>query len=341
MFLILWTAAVLPTLAVFSYPQAGFRFNVFGLTEKLFATKNFESDGSGMYFTLLTVLLLSFFFGWIFSNASSAIRTFCYRWSVFFLVLILLKYGWAKITCSQFYPPDPNILDSTFGSLSKDTVYWSLVGSAPGYQQFMGICEVLAAVLLLFRRTRFLGLIASIAVFVNVFVVNVSFDISVKLLSLTCLLLSILLLLNYLDLLGKMVQSDWRSFPLPPASAGTMWTVAMIVLLTEVLLPSFTAERPSGEHTGTFEEVANHSRFYLHRMDYVILPEEGKLKSCAVRTNDSNATTFVHGNHVDTINWTNSTMVCQRAGKAVVFRKAVRKDELMKSGFHWSSDAFH
>lgn len=341
-FLVLWTAAVLPGLTVFFYPQSWFRFGVYGLTEKLFSTQNFESDGSGMYFTLLTVLLLSIFFGWILSGTTPTLRTFCYRWCIFFLCLVLLKYGWMKVTHSQFYSPDPNVLDSTLGSLSKDTVYWSLVGSSPGYQLFMGICEVLTAILLLFRRTRFPGLIASIAVFANVFAINASFDISVKLLSLTCLLLSVLLLLNYLDLLGKTVQSDWRSFPLPAASAGMLWTAATVVLLTEALLPSFMAENPVlNSHSGTYEEVPGHQRFYLHRMGYVILRENGKLKSYAVQADKAAETTFIHGNHVDAIQWMNNVITCQQSGKSAVFKRVERKDELTKPGFHWISDGFH
>lgn len=342
LFIVLWTAAVLPGLAVFSYPQSWFHSVVFGLTKNLFAQTNFQSDGLGMYFTALTVLLLSLFFGWIFAGFAPAFRTFCYRWCIFFLGLVLLKYGWMKLTFSQFYPPDPNILDSALGSLSKDTVYWSLVGSSRGYQLFMGICELLASALLLFRRTRFLGLIASLAVFLNVFAVNASFDISVKLLSLTCLLLSALLLLNYLDILGKMVQSDWRSFPLPAASPGTLWTAGIVVLLTEVLLPSFTTGKPAAAiHAGTFEKVLSHERFYLHRLGYVILRENGKLKSYTVQTDGPKETTFAHGNHIDTIRWNTNTIMCEKWGRSAVFRNVKRKDELLKQGFHWSSDEFH
>ncbi|MGV3461513.1 MAG: hypothetical protein ACO1N9_13780 [Flavobacterium sp.] len=102
----------------------------------------------------------------------------------YYLAFILLKYGFDKIFLGQFYTPEPNILYTPFGRLSKDILYWSTMGISPVYSVITGSIEVLAALLLIFRRTRALGLLLSLVVMLQIVIVNFSFDISVKTFSL-------------------------------------------------------------------------------------------------------------------------------------------------------------
>ena len=65
----------------------------------------------------------------------------------------------------------------------------------------MGIIEVLAAIFILFKPTRILGLFLAIAIFSNVILINFGFDISVKTFSIFLLSTSLFAILPYLKTL--------------------------------------------------------------------------------------------------------------------------------------------
>ena len=120
---------------------------------------------------------------------------------VYYLTYILLKYGFDKIFKLQFYLPEPNILYSNFGDLSRDILYWSTIGTSRFYSVSLGLIEVFTAFLLLVNRTRILGLLFAIGVFANVILVNFGFDISVKTFSVLLLLMTIFAIFPQLKLL--------------------------------------------------------------------------------------------------------------------------------------------
>jgi hypothetical protein len=158
------------------------------------------SDSTGMYVHAFNILLLAlvitlawtFFFSQIRSH-----RKLHYWFTVYvryFLSLQLLIYGFSKVFKAQFYLPEPNILYTPVGQLYPDILYWSSMGVSRSYSMFLGIVEVIAALLLLFRRTTIVGALAALLVMINVTAINMAYDISVKFVSLFLLLLSIYLL---------------------------------------------------------------------------------------------------------------------------------------------------
>ena len=114
---------------------------------------------------------------------------------VYYLSLIMLKYGFDKVFKAQFYLPEPNTLYTPLGMLDKDILYWSTMGVSRSYNIFLGCLELLPAILLLFQKTRNIGLLILLGVLTHVVWINFSFDISVKMFSSFLLLLTILLLL--------------------------------------------------------------------------------------------------------------------------------------------------
>jgi hypothetical protein len=113
----------------------------------------------------------------------------------YYLSLIMLKYGFDKVFKAQFYLPEPNTLYTPLGMLDKDILYWSTMGLSRSYNIFLGCLEVLPAILLLFHKTRNIGLLILFGVLTHVVWVNFSFDISVKMYASFLLLLTILLIL--------------------------------------------------------------------------------------------------------------------------------------------------
>lgn len=110
---------------------------------------------------------------------------------VLYIAVVLMKYAFDKIFKAQFYLPEPNILYSRFGNMDRDILFWSTMGTSRLYSISMGIFELVAALMILFHKTRTLGLLFSIGILVNIVFINLGFDISVKFFSLILLLMAV------------------------------------------------------------------------------------------------------------------------------------------------------
>ncbi len=172
------------------------------LVRLFFPQTDFTSDAKGLYVLVGILLGISLIVHGFFlrMNAEKFTRTMSIlrTASVFFLSTLLLKYGADKMFKAQFYLPEPNLLYTPMGKLDKDILFWSTMGTSYEYNLFMGIMEIIPGLMILFTRTRKLGLIIATGVFLNVFAINISFDISVKLLSFILLMMSIYLVYPYL-----------------------------------------------------------------------------------------------------------------------------------------------
>jgi hypothetical protein len=108
----------------------------------------------------------------------------------------MLSYGVSKAVPLQMgYGPSLTRLVEPFGSFSPMGVLWTFMGSSPAYQSFTGCTEILGGVLLLIPQTALLGALISFAVSFQIFVLNMTYDVPVKLFSFHLVLLSLLLIL--------------------------------------------------------------------------------------------------------------------------------------------------
>jgi hypothetical protein len=99
-----------------------------------------------------------------------------------------LTYGIIKIFALQMSFP-------TLSQLATPMrLSWLFIGYSVPYQVFCGVMETLAGVLLLWRRSITLGLILSAAAFTNVLLLNLAYDVPVKLYASQLLLVCIVLL---------------------------------------------------------------------------------------------------------------------------------------------------
>jgi hypothetical protein len=101
----------------------------------------------------------------------------------FFLVQMFFGYGFAKVFPLQFTPPGPYRLAEQLGDMSPMGLLWTFMGFSPAYQILTGAVEVLAGLLLTTRRTTLLGALIGSAAMAQVFVLNMCFDVPVKLYS--------------------------------------------------------------------------------------------------------------------------------------------------------------
>lgn len=160
-----------------------------------------QSDTTGFYLNALNLLLISLLIAIAWSVADKRRTNYpqvAYWFFVFirfYLAMQLFSYGFNKIFKWQFYAPEPNTLYTAIGNVPRDFLYWSSMGTSRFYVIFSGIAEIIAAALLLFRRTYIAGAIVSLLVLVNVLMINLGFNVSVKLYSLFLVVLCLVLLI--------------------------------------------------------------------------------------------------------------------------------------------------
>ena len=106
----------------------------------------------------------------------------------------LIVYGAAKAVPLQMpYPPLTRLLEP-YGNFSPMGVLWSSIGASRSYEIFTGGVELLCGILLFIPRTQLLGASFALAATVQVFALNMTYDVPVKLFSFHLVLMSLVLL---------------------------------------------------------------------------------------------------------------------------------------------------
>jgi uncharacterized membrane protein YphA (DoxX/SURF4 family) len=99
------------------------------------------------------------------------------------IALVCFTYGFIKLFHLQMPFPGYSQLATPLGDLLPMRLSWMFMGYSHLYQGFSGAMEVLAGLFLLNRRTTTLGCLVAAGVFLNVAMLNLSYDIPVKLYS--------------------------------------------------------------------------------------------------------------------------------------------------------------
>lgn len=112
----------------------------------------------------------------------------------YFIAMQALSYGIIKLFALQMVFPNLSQLATPLGDFLPMRLSWMFIGYSAPYQIFSGAMEVLAGVLLLNRKTLTMGLCVAVGVFANVVMLNLSYDIPVKLFSMHLLFYCLFLL---------------------------------------------------------------------------------------------------------------------------------------------------
>ena len=112
----------------------------------------------------------------------------------YFLATVALSYGIIKLFALQMPFPTLSQLATPLGDLLPMRFSWLFIGYSFKYQFFSGAMETVAGLLLLYRGTVTAGLFAAVGAFLNVVMINLSYDVPVKLFSMHLLLASLFLL---------------------------------------------------------------------------------------------------------------------------------------------------
>ena len=97
------------------------------------------------------------------------------------LATTMFSYGFAKVFPLQMPTIFLSRLLEPYGNFSPMGVIWYSIGAAPGYERFIGSAEVLGALLLFLPYTALLGALVTFGVTSGVWMVNMTYDVPVKL----------------------------------------------------------------------------------------------------------------------------------------------------------------
>ena len=174
-------------------------------------------------------LLLVAAFGAVAWSVSARARTrhdrlyACFRLFLrFALGTTMLSYGFAKAPPLQMPITDLRRLVEPFGNFSPMGVLWTSIGAAPGYEIFAGCAEILGGVLVMIPVTATLGALVCLADVTNVWLLNMTYDVPVKLFSFTLVVMSLVLLAPQLRRLCNILilHREDRIAPEPAIGAG-------------------------------------------------------------------------------------------------------------------------
>jgi hypothetical protein len=112
----------------------------------------------------------------------------------FGLATTMVGYGMVKAIPMQMSAPNLTRLLEPFGHFSPMGVLWASIGASFPYERFAGAAELLAAVLLFIPQTAMLGAFVALIDSIQIFALNMTYDVPVKLFSFHLVLMSILLL---------------------------------------------------------------------------------------------------------------------------------------------------
>lgn len=98
-----------------------------------------------------------------------------------YLFFSMSVYGWGKLAGDQFFlqgnvPAD--IARKTLVEATAHDIAWVFFGYSTLYLWFIGLSQALGAILLLFEKTKLLGVAVLIPILVNVIVVDVCYGVS-------------------------------------------------------------------------------------------------------------------------------------------------------------------
>ncbi|WP_067676282.1 DoxX family protein [Nocardia miyunensis] len=167
-------------------------------------------------------------------------------WSLVVLRVLLggqmLLYGFVKLIPTQMPAPTLTRLLEPYGQFTPMMVLWSQVGSSRPYEMLLGLAEVLAGLMLFIPRTALLGAMLSLVDLAQVFVLNMTFDVPVKILSAHLLLASSVLLapearrLVTVLLLGRAAGPSTAPYPFRTPRARRIATLVQVLLAIWVVV---------------------------------------------------------------------------------------------------------
>ncbi|WP_299215236.1 DoxX family protein [uncultured Aquimarina sp.] len=162
----------------------------------------FDSKYDYSRFLLITVLSLIGSIIWIIIDSkfklhyNSKLKTLTRTILRYHIGLTLIIYGLSKVFMLQFGEMDLDRLENTIGNHNGMSYLWAFMSYSKFYTMSTGWVEVIGGVLLLFRRSTFIGSFILFIAMINVVIIDIGYDVRVKMFAIHLLLMTILLINN-------------------------------------------------------------------------------------------------------------------------------------------------
>ena len=184
-----------------------------------FANNPYDRDFSGVF----VLLLISLAAAGIWDLADARRKSFkqLFKWLTvivrYRIALAMFHFAFVKIFPLQMPFPSLSHLNTNLGDFTPGKLYWLMIGSAQSYEIFAGTVELVAGVLLFFRRTARIGAAMMLPVIIPLLAMNLLYDAGVQLKSYVLLLMTLFLIApdfkNYLDFFFRGRRVALRASP--------------------------------------------------------------------------------------------------------------------------------
>jgi hypothetical protein len=171
--------------------------HILHITPDITFFKNGSGDTTFAYVQAFCTLVLAFLIFLTWTIVDYKRRSYNKLLQIFRIIIAvdlaetMFSYGFCKL--AQFPALSDSQLAEPYGYSSPMGLLWTFMGASRPYCVFAGFAEVLAAVLLMIPRTRTIGALIATAVMTHVFVLNMCYDVPVKLYSFHLLVMAGLL----------------------------------------------------------------------------------------------------------------------------------------------------
>jgi uncharacterized membrane protein YphA (DoxX/SURF4 family) len=163
-----------------------------------------------------------------------------YKWFRLFIRFALatemILYGMDKVVPLQMLFPSLTRLLEPFHDFSPMGVLWYSIGASPAYEIFAGCAETLGGILLIFPRTTMLGALVSLADLTQVFMLNMTYDVPVKLFSFHLLLMAVFLLAPEFERMADFFLRNRMAGPSTQAELFRTRRANRIALAAQIIL---------------------------------------------------------------------------------------------------------
>lgn len=127
----------------------------------------------------------------------------------------VIAWGYKKLIPIQMELPTVGFLNTALGDFREQKLYWQSVGIVQHYEIFLGFAEVIAGLLLLFRKTTALGAAFVFVLMINIAVANHAYDGGVHVHSFTYALLGFIILWKDLPNIWNLLVKEKDVVPAP------------------------------------------------------------------------------------------------------------------------------
>lgn len=162
-----------------------------------------------------------------------------------YLFLTMSVYGWGKVAGNQFFIRGhvPELIArKTLLEATAHDIAWVFFGYSPAFLWFIGLSQALSAILLLFEKTRLIGVAMLIPILVNVIVVDICYGVSPGPLMSAIIYLMMVAAIIYFnrETVGEILRAFMNIKVPVPEVATKKWSQNLLVILGIMALIALT-----------------------------------------------------------------------------------------------------